>query len=68
MSLVQLTATVIEIRGPAHSYTPPDLLELQLAQLAPNQRVVQIDWRRGQEVRGRKTVDWRATVWIEARL
>jgi hypothetical protein len=64
-SLVQLVAREVTARTPSDHYSPPDFVELHLSE---NQRVVQIDWRRGLDSRRRKTVDWTATVWIEARL
>lgn len=64
-ALVQLTAREIEARTPSHHYSPPGFVELHLE---GNQRVVQIDWRRGTDFRRRKTVDWTATIWIETRL
>lgn len=66
MSLVQLTRRTGIVRAPAHHYGQPiDLIELDLE---PNQRVVQVETKRGLDERRRKTVDWTWTVWIETRL
>lgn len=65
MSLVQLSTYSGLLRTPVHQYNPPNFLETDLTD---NQRVVQIEWRRGFEGRDRKTVDWTYTLWIETRL
>jgi hypothetical protein len=45
-------------------FEQPDFIELQLA---PDQRVISVGWTQGPWLRGRKTVDWTWTVWIESR-
>jgi hypothetical protein len=64
VSLVQIVSRSGQARTPSSTYQPPGLIELNLE---PNQRVVQVDWSRGFDSRGRKTVDWTWTVWIEVR-
>ncbi len=62
---IQLVSRSGTMRGPAHSYQHPDLIQLHLAR---HERVVQVEWSRGHETPTRKTVDWTWTVWIESRL
>lgn len=65
MSLVQLNTHKGSVRRPNYEYSPPDFLELHLNE---NQRVVQIEWRRGIDSLRRKTADWHYVVWVETRL
>lgn len=66
MTFVQLTQRTGTVRGSADSYTAPNdgLIELHLES---HQRVVHVTWKRDQEHRRRKTVDWTWTATIETR-
>lgn len=63
--VVHLYSETGQKRTSAAEYRPPTSIDLALGS---NERVIQIEWRRGFEGSQRKTVDWTYTVWIEARV
>jgi hypothetical protein len=68
MTLVQVINKTGQVRGPSEVYSSPPgdgFIELHLG---PYDRVIQVAWRRGIEIRSRKTVDWFWTATIETAL
>jgi hypothetical protein len=68
MTLVQIGNRTGQVRGPSEVYSaPPSDGSIEL-HLGPHERVIQVAWRRGIEMRSRKTVDWYWTATVETRL